>query len=100
MTKLVTLARVTHSIPLSTSCIYKGARAGRLPFLSRLGPEGRRTREWWVDVDMLAAFAQARGWPLDLSRVRGVQHEQARHAGHCGPVVPGRRLLPTEATIE
>lgn len=61
--RFVPLARVSHAIPLSLSCVYKGARVGRLPFLSRVGPEGRRTREWWCDLEMMAAYAQSRGWP-------------------------------------
>lgn len=67
--RLVPLSRVRNSIPLSLGSLYNARRDGRLPWLQRLGPEGRRGRKLWVDLDELAAWARLRGWKLDLARL-------------------------------
>ncbi len=72
MTRRVQLARVVHALPYAVGTLYNCHSNGRLPWLSRIGPEGRRTRELWVDLDALAPWAEARGLWLRLGKLGGV----------------------------
>lgn len=62
----ITLSRVADKLPLATQTIYNSHRLGMLPWLSRISPEGRRTRELWVDLDALSAWARARGLNINI----------------------------------
>lgn len=64
-----TLASVIHGIPLELKTIYNGHSSGRLPWVSRSGPDGRRTRELWVDVSLLEDWAAARGISINVRDV-------------------------------
>jgi hypothetical protein len=62
----ITLARAAAALPFSLKTIYNGHSAGRFPWVSRYSPEGRKTRELWVDIEALKAWAEARGYSLDV----------------------------------
>ena len=66
-----TLASVAHCIPLELKTIYNAHSAGRLPWLTRIGPEGRRTRELWVNIELLGNWAEARGMSITLPEQGG-----------------------------
>lgn len=70
---LCTLASVAHSIPFEIKTLYNAHSAGRLPWLTRTGPEGRRTRELWVIVELFNAWAAARGMSITLNEKGGVR---------------------------
>lgn len=67
----ITLARALYALPLERVTYYKGHLAGRFPFLTREGPEGRRTRELWVDIQLAEAWMAARGLTFKLSQGGG-----------------------------
>lgn len=62
----IVYARVAHALPFTTQTIYNYHRLGMLPWLSRVSPEGRRTRALWVDVDSLTSWARARGLSINI----------------------------------
>lgn len=64
MARRVMLAKVRHFIPLELESLYKGRCAGRLSWLTRENPEGRRDRSLWVLVDEYDRWAIPRGLPL------------------------------------
>lgn len=43
---------------------YDRHHDGTAPFLTRVGPCGKRTRYLWINVDALVAHARAWGWEL------------------------------------
>lgn len=57
----VVLAKVLSLIPLARSTIYKDHSRGRLPWLTREDPEGRRGKVLWVLVDAYDQWAIPRG---------------------------------------
>jgi len=72
--RLVLFQRVRHHIPRSESAIYKGHHFGRLPWLTRENPEGRRDGNLWVEIDGYDRWAAPRGFPL-LSRQLQLEKE-------------------------
>ena len=66
--ELVLLARMRAYIPLELQSIYNLHARGACPWLTRIGPEGRRTRDLWVKVPELQAWAAARGLRLAAER--------------------------------
>lgn len=62
----IILSRVAHALPFAGQTLYNGHSQGRWPWLSRVGPAGRRTRELWVDLPALSAWASARGQKINL----------------------------------
>lgn len=58
----ITLARAAQHLPFELGTLYNGHAKGRFPFLSRVGPEGRKTRELWVDVPAATDWLEARGF--------------------------------------
>lgn len=62
--RLVSLQKVQNHIPRSLSAIYKGHHFGRLPWLTRVNPEGCRDGNLWVVVDGYDRWAAPRGYPL------------------------------------
>ncbi len=68
MSRQVTLVRVAHLLPFTIQSIYNSHCARRWPWLSRVGPEGR-TRELWVDLEILGEWAKVRGLKLNLDEV-------------------------------
>lgn len=58
----VELHRVKDSIPLSLQSIYSQRSRGKIDWVTRDGPDGRRSRHLWVDVLSLQAWAVNRGW--------------------------------------
>jgi hypothetical protein len=62
----VTLATVLADLPFALGTCYQAHKHGRWPWLTRTSPEGRRTRELWVDVPALLNWAAARGLRLNL----------------------------------
>jgi hypothetical protein len=67
----ITLARALHALPLDLATYYKGHGAGRFPFITREGPEGRRTRELWVDIPAAEAWLASRGMTFKLNQGGG-----------------------------
>lgn len=67
MSNKTMLQRVAHALPMASQTIYNNHQLGRLPWLSRVSPEGRRTRELWVDLDLLSAWARARGLSININ---------------------------------
>ncbi len=65
--KKVILNQVLHALPFSIQTIYNGHRHGRWPWLSRMGPNGRRTRKLWVDLPVLLDWARARGQKININ---------------------------------
>ena len=65
----VMLARVAHLVPFEISSIYKAHHAGRLPWLTRENPEGRRDRTLWVLIDEYDRWSEPRGLPLLSSKL-------------------------------
>ena len=70
---LVQLKRVRSSIPLEDGTLYTAAwrakKTGKheYPWLRREGPDGRKGRGYWVDVDCFNHIALMNGSkPLDL----------------------------------
>lgn len=62
MSQLRTLKSLSHMLPFASQTLYNGHRRGRYPWLTRNGPDGRRTRDLWVDLEKLRAWADARGY--------------------------------------
>lgn len=62
--RLVLLQKVQNHIPRSLSALYKGRHFGRLPWLTRENPEGRRDGNLWVEVEGYDRWAAPRGFPL------------------------------------
>jgi hypothetical protein len=58
----ITLARAVQSMPFEIGTLYNGHNKGRFPFLSRVSPEGRKTKEIWVDVPAATEWLEARGF--------------------------------------
>jgi len=71
--QLVELERVAPDLPFALGTLYNWHYARRVNWLTRHGPNGRRGRSLWVNVDQLSVWAQARGLRLQLAR------EGARH---------------------
>ena len=65
--RLVLLQAVGHLIPRAPGTIYKDHSRGRLPWLTRVNPEGRRDGNLWVLVEDYDRWATPRGLLL-LSR--------------------------------
>lgn len=63
---LVLLARLLDVLPYEAQSIYNLRARGGAPWLTRIGPEGRRTRALWVKVPELQAWAAARGLRIPL----------------------------------
>jgi hypothetical protein len=64
--RLVELYRVQDALPVSLSSIYSQVCRGNWTWATRIGPDGRRGRRLWVDIDALGEWAQTRGLSLDL----------------------------------
>ncbi|MBW7833189.1 MAG: hypothetical protein H3C29_08225 [Simplicispira suum] len=62
--RLVLFQKVHHHIPRSASAIYKGHHLKRLPWLTRINPEGLRDGSLWVQVEVYDRWAAPRGLPL------------------------------------
>lgn len=73
--RLVLLQAVGHLIPRAAGTIYKDHSRGRLPWLTRTNPEGRRDANLWVQVETYDGWAASRGLPL-LSRQLGQDKEK------------------------
>lgn len=58
----ITLARALHALPFEAGTLYNGHSKGRFPFLSRTSPDGRKTRELWLDVPAATEWLEARGF--------------------------------------
>jgi hypothetical protein len=69
---LVELHRVQDSLPLALSTIYSQTSRGNWNWATRIGPDGRRGRRLWVDVDALEAWMRIRGWQHTLRRTSKV----------------------------
>lgn len=63
----VTLKTVAHLLPFSQQAIYNGRCKNRWAWLSRVSPDGRKTRELWVDLPALARWAAERGLGLKIN---------------------------------
>lgn len=61
----VRLGAVEAAIPRGLKTIYNAHSAGRLPWASRVNNEGRRTRNIWVDLDLLQQWAADEGISLN-----------------------------------
>ena len=61
------LSVALEALPLGADSAYENHAKGRWPWLSRVGPDGSRGRDLWVDVDMAAS------WFIDQGRP-GVAH--------------------------
>lgn len=66
----VTLACVAHALPFSSQTVYNAHSQGRWTWLSRVGPDGRRSRELWVDLPSLNIWAAERGQKINLSSLQ------------------------------
>jgi len=64
--RLVQLHQVQDALPVSLASIYSQTSRGNWKWATRIGPDGRRGRRLWVDLDALASWSQARGWRLAL----------------------------------
>lgn len=65
------LGRCCDDIPLALQSIYNGRSKGRIDWLTREGPTGRKTRDLWVDVPRCREWAKAQGLTLGPT-LRGV----------------------------
>ncbi|BEP35323.1 hypothetical protein GmRootV59_22940 [Variovorax sp. V59] len=62
----VALTAVEGHLPFERRSIHRMAREGRVVWLSKVSPEGRPSREWWVDVPQMLEYFGARGCLLQL----------------------------------
>lgn len=62
----VTLSSVLDSLPFALGTCYQAHSKKRWDWLSRTSPEGRRTRELWVDVKGLMDWSAARGMTIRI----------------------------------
>jgi hypothetical protein len=65
--RLVELVKVQDVLPISLASIYSQTCRGKWTWATRIGPDGRRGRRLWVDMDALAEWASSRGWQLKFS---------------------------------
>ena len=59
----IRLHEALHVLPLSLATIYTQHCKGRLPWLTRVGPHGHRTRELWINVPTAVQWWRIDGKP-------------------------------------
>lgn len=64
--RLVKLKLVQNGIPRALQTIYNLHHKREIDWLSRLAPGGKKTRDAWVDLDLLTAWAKQEGIQLHL----------------------------------
>lgn len=69
--RLVKLKLIRDCIPRSLKTLYNAHSAGRLSWLTRVGPDGRRSRDLWVDQAALTQWAADEGISLQLHKGAG-----------------------------
>jgi hypothetical protein len=67
-TRLIKLKLIRDAIPRSLKTLYNAHSSGRLGWLTRVGPDGRRGRDLWVDQDGLVQWASDEGINLQLQK--------------------------------
>ena len=63
------------AIPAAACTIYENSRSGRWPWLTRVGPSGRRDRNLWINVGDAVEWWLADGRPSVAARLLSLSKE-------------------------
>lgn len=58
--------------------VYGNRRTGRWPWLTRVGPSGRKGRDLWIVVDQAVQWWLEQGRPKDAERILVLARRQGR----------------------
>lgn len=71
----VTEALRADVIPAAVSTIYENSKSGRWPWVTRVGPGGRRDRNLWIDIGPAVEWWVADGRPSVAARLELLARE-------------------------